>query len=135
MIRPLVVLSLLALGMAATAASAADPIDSAWPEVARAQDGNCELSVTGNGRFYRIAASGLEAGAPGRFFLANGDMKPLDWSIRAAGDGGFARYYLPFRHDRNGDAVLGDTVRITVTTNICELSTAFRWRRAEVVVH
>ena len=44
MIKPLDVLPLIALFFAVTAATAADPIDSAWPEVARAQDGDCELS-------------------------------------------------------------------------------------------
>ena len=129
MIRPLALLPLLALNLAASAATAADPVDSAWPEVARAQDGNCELSVTGNGRFYRIAASGLGADAPGRLFLSNGDMKPLDWTIRATGNGGFARYYLPFRQHRAGGDVL-----VSVQSERCDLSTAFAWQRAEVVV-
>ena len=131
----LALVPILSLCFAAGTATAIEPIDSGWPQVARARDGECALNVTGNGRFYRIAASGLGAGASGRFFVSNGDMKPLDWRIRADGDGEFARYYLPFRHDRNGDVVLGDTVRVAVTTTDCELSTAFRWRRAEVVVH
>ena len=129
MIKPLHVLPLIALFFAASAAPAAGPIDSAWPEVARAQDGNCALSVTGNGRFYRIVASGLGAGAPGRLFLANGDMKPLDWTIRAAGDGGFARYYLPFRWRRDG----GD-VQVSVESARCNLSMSFAWQRAGVAV-
>ena len=129
MIRRIAILPLLALSLAASAAPAAAPIDSAWPEVARAQDGNCALSVTGNGRFYRIVASGLGADAPGRLFLANGDMKPLDWTIRAAGDGGFARYYLPFRQHRDGGEVL-----VSVESERCSVATTFAWRRAEVVV-
>ena len=129
MIRRIAILPLLALSLAASAAPAAAPIDSAWPEVARAQDGNCALSVTGNGRFYRIVASGLGTGAPGRLFLANGDMKPLDWTIRAAGDGGFARYYLPFRQHRDGGEVL-----VSVESARCSVATTFAWRRAEVVV-
>lgn len=132
---PFAISATLALCLAAEVAQTAEPIDAAWPEVALARDGGCVLSVTGNGRFYRIAASGLGAGVPGRFFVSNGDMKPLDWQIRAGGTGEFARYYLPFRHDRNGDAILGDTVRVTVTTTVCELSTAFRWSRAGAIVH
>ena len=97
MLKTRTFLPALALALSATTATASVSIDAPWPEVARAQDGDCELSVTGNGRFYRIAASGLGSEAPAQFFLSNGDMKPLDWSIRAAGDGGFARYYLPFR--------------------------------------
>ena len=129
MIRHIALAPILALSLAASAPAAADPIDSAWPEVARAQDGDCALSVTGNGRFYRIAASGLGADSPGRFFLSNGDMKPLDWSIRAAGDGGFTRYYLPFRWHRAGGDVL-----ISVQSERCDLRTTFAWQRAEVVV-
>ena len=130
MTRPLAVVPLLALCFAAGTATAVEPTDSSWPEVARARDGGCALSITGNGRFYRIAASGLGAGAPGRFFLANGDMKPLDWTIRAADDGGFARYYLPFRWHRSG----GD-VTVSVESARCTLSARFAWQRAEVVVH
>ena len=129
MIRPLALLPLLALNLAASAATAAGPVDTGWPEVARAEDGDCALSVTGNGQFYRIATSGLGAGASGRLFLSNGDMKPLDWTIRASGNGGFARYYLPFRWNRDGGDVL-----VSVQSERCDLSTAFAWQRAEVVV-
>ena len=129
MIRPLALLPILALTLAASAAAAAGPVDSAWPEVARAEDGDCTLSVTGNGRFYRIAASGLGADASGRFLLSNGDMKPLDWTIRATGDGGFARYYQPFRWNRAGGDVL-----VSFQSARCDLSASFAWRRAAVVV-
>ena len=129
MIRPLALLPLLALNLAASAATAAGPVDSGWPEVARAEDGDCALSVTGNGQFYRIAASGLGADAPGRLFLANGDMKPLEWTIRATGNGGFARYYLPFRWNRAGGDVL-----VSVEIARCTISTGFAWQRAEAVV-
>lgn len=129
MIRSLVLLPLLALTLAATAAIAAGPIDTDWPEVARAEDGDCALSVTGNGQFYRIAASGLGAGAPGRLFLSNGDMKPLDWTIRATGDGGFARYYLPFRWNRDGGDVL-----VSFKSAGCTISTGFAWQRTRPLV-
>ena len=129
MFRPFLVTSILAFSLAAGAASAAEPTDSGWPEVARVEDGDCALRVTGNGRFYRIAASGLGSGAPGRLFLANGDMKPLDWTIRATGDGWFARYYLPFRWHRDGGDVL-----VSVESAQCNLSASFAWQRAAVVV-
>ena len=127
--RTRILLSVFALAFTPAAAVAVEPIDAQWPEVARAQDGDCELSVTGNGRFYRIAASGLGPEAPARFFLSNGDMTPLDWSIRAAGDGGFARYYLPFRWHRDGGEVL-----VSVQSARCDLAATFAWQRAEVVV-
>jgi hypothetical protein len=109
---------------------AAGPVDSDWSEVARARDGECRLTVTGEGRFFRIAATGLESGQPARLFLANGDMKPLDWTIRADGQGEFARYYLPFRWHRGGD-----TVAVSLESGRCALFAAFDWRRAEVIVH
>ena len=103
MIRPFAFLSLVVLSLAARAATAADPVDSGWPEVARAEDGPCTLRVTGNGQFYRIAAAGMGSGAEGRMVLVNGDMKPLDWAVRATDDGAFARYYIPFRWHRDGE--------------------------------
>jgi len=118
----------LALVPAASAA-AVEPIDAGWSEVARARDGNCALVVTGNGQFYRVAASGLEPGAGGRFVLTNGDMKPLDWDVRADGAGRFARYYLPFRWHR-----AGGTVEVALESARCTVSAAFDWRRADVTV-
>ena len=129
MIKPLVVLASMAMGFAAAPATAANPVDSGWSLLSRARDGACVLSVTGNGQFTRIAVSGLGADALGRLILANGDMKPLDWTIRATGDGGFARYYLPFRWHRTG----GD-VTVSVESARCDLSTTFAWRRSGVVV-
>ena len=129
MIRPLALAPILALSLGASSASAASPVDSGWLEVARVEDGACALRVTGNGQFYRIAASGLGAGAAGRLFLSNGDMKPLDWTIRATGDGGFARYYLPFRWNREGGNVV-----VSVESARCSVATGFAWQRAVVVV-
>ena len=129
MIKPLVVLASMAMGFAVAPASAANPVDSGWSQLSRARDGACALSVTGNGQFTRIAVTGLGADALGRLILANGDMKPLDWTIRATGDGGFARYYLPFRWHRTG----GD-VTVSVESARCDLSTTFAWRRSGVVV-
>ena len=129
MIRPLALAPILALSLGASSASAAGPVDSGWLEVARVEDGECALRVTSNGQFYRIAASGLGAGAAGRLFLSNGDMKPLDWTIRATGDGGFARYYLPFRWNREGGNVL-----VSVESARCSVTTGFAWQRAAVVV-
>lgn len=130
MIRALAIVPILALGLVAGAATAVEPIDSGWTEVARSRDGDCRLSVTGNGQFYRIAATGLGANAPGRMVLANGDMNPLDWTVRAADDGGFARYYLPFRWHRTG----GD-VRVSVESARCNLTASIAWQRAKVLVH
>ena len=122
--KALAVLPMLLLMLTAPA-SAADPVDAGWSEVAFARDGDCALSITGNGQFYRIAASGLEPGSAARYILTNGDMKPLDWQVRADAGGQFARYYLPFRWHRTGD-----TVTVSLAGANCRLAAAFDWRRA-----
>ena len=119
----------LVLTLSSTAATAGETVDGRWSEVARARDGDCRMTITGNGRFYRVAATGLAPGERGRFVLTNGGMTPLDWSVRADAGGGFARYYLPFRWHR-----AGDTVAVALDTPSCGISASFDWRRAEPVV-
>lgn len=123
-----ILLSLAALGLALQPA-AARPLDAGWPVVASASDGDCALEVTGNGRVYLISATGLGEGRQGRYRLANGDMTPIDWSIRAGSDGRFARYYMPFRFHREGG-----TVDVRVDAPGCSLTASFPWRRAGVRV-
>ena len=115
----------------ATAASAqtVQPIDARWSEVTRNRDGDCRLNITSEGRFFRIAASGLGSGEPARFFLSNGDMKPIAWRVRANERGEFARYYLPFRWHREGD-----TVAASLVSESCELFAAFDWERNGAIV-
>ena len=115
--------------LSAIPAAAAEPVDASWSEVASDRDGECRLTVMSEGRFFRIAASGLGSGEPARFFLSNGDMKPLDWAVRGDGAGEFARYYLPFRWHRDGD-----TVAVSLKSRQCELFATFDWRRTPVVV-
>lgn len=119
----------LAASASLGSAHAASPRDGDWPVVAEAADGDCALVITGNGQFYRVAATGLGPGASGRYVLQNGDMTPIDWAIRADDQGGFARYYLPFRWHRQGG-----TVTVTVTRPGCALTAAFPWQRATVAV-
>lgn len=127
MIKPLVFLAFVALFSAP--ANAAEPIDSGWSQLAAARNRTCALSVTGNRQFTRISAMGLGADASGRLILTNGDMKPLDWIISATRDGGFVRYYLPFRWHRSGGEVT-----IAVESAVCSVSTQITWRRAAVTV-
>ena len=119
---PKLALALAALALPAVPALAA--IDSGWAEVAYAKSDDCELSVTGNGRTYRIEATGLGAGAAARYRLSNGDMRPLDWSVRADADGRFERYYVPYRWHRRGG-----TVQVAVSSAHCNVSAAFDWTR------
>lgn len=121
MIRPAILLAALT----ACAPLAARPIDADWPEVASASDGRCTLSITGNGQVYRIAIEGLEPGEAGRYLLTNGDMTPIDWSIRANGEGLFARYYMPFRWSHEGG-----TVTVALRSEGCAVTASFPWRRA-----
>jgi hypothetical protein len=102
------------------------PVDSRWPEVAYVTDGDCAIVVTGNGRFYRISATGLGSDAPARYVLTNGDMTPIDWQVRADANGRFARYYLPFRWHRRGGEVT-----VTVSSERCAMSASFPWQRAD----
>ena len=121
--------AVIAAALALTASAASANRDSDWAEAASVREGECALSVTGNGRFFRIAASGLEPGSSGRFVLANGDMEPLDWRIRANGAGQFARYCLPFRWHRDGG-----TVAVSLDGGGCALRASFDWTRAAVTV-
>ena len=120
---PLIIAAAASLPAAAQVA----PIDTRWPELARSEEGDCRLVVTGNGRFYRIAATGLGPGAPGRYRLTNGDMTPIDWQVRADGTGTFARFYLPFRWHRRGGSVA-----VSIASERCTLSASFPWERQGV---
>lgn len=113
--------ALAAACLALAGAASARPIDAAWPELARAEQNDCVLSVTGNGRFYRVVASGLGAGKSARYYLANGDMRPIDWRVLADGNGEFARYYLPFR-ENHGAA----RVTVSIDSADCNLTVGFQ---------
>ncbi|MEA3263431.1 MAG: hypothetical protein U9R07_08095 [Pseudomonadota bacterium] len=106
------------------AGPAAAMADSDWPVLAEASDADCALTITGNGRFVLIAAEGLGEGSPARYQLRNGDMKPIDWSVRADAAGRFARYYVPFRWGQRGG-----TVQVEVISDSCRLSASFPWER------
>lgn len=121
--------ALLIAALATALPAAARPIDGDWPEVVYVEDGRCAISVTGNGQAYRIAVIGFEPGEAARYVLTNGDMKPIDWSVRANGDGLFARYYMPFRWHRDGG-----TVSVSVNSESCALTASFPWQRAGIKV-
>ena len=126
--RLLVLPGLLAAASGALATSA--PIDAGWTELVRAEDGDCRLSVTGDGRFHRIALSGLTPGANARYRLANADMPPIDWRVRADDAGQFARYYLPLLPGHDQGLV---TVRFEGPG--CSVAASFAWQRRGIVVH
>jgi hypothetical protein len=123
-------MSLFALAPLALSAAAmpplrpsAEPVDSQWEVVGSTRDGDCALTVTGNGRIFLLSVSGMDAGSPARYQVSNGDMKPLNWRVTSDSSGSFARYYLPFRWHRPGG-----TVTVSVTSESCTMSSSFQWR-------
>lgn len=125
--RPLILGSAILLG--AVAPASAGSIDAAWPVLVSRQDGDCALSIAGNGKIVRIAASGLAPGEGARIRLTNGDMAPIAWNHTADGDGRIVRYYLPFRFNRPGGLV-----DLTVAAGTCTLGGNFAWQRGIRVI-
>jgi len=105
--------------------AAAGPIDSNWAVVDRTREGDCGLTVTGNGKIYLITVTGMDANAPARYLVRNGDMKPVNWRVTSDSTGSFARYYMPFRWHRDGG-----TVTVSVSSDSCAISSSFAWRKA-----
>lgn len=125
-------MSLLALAPLALSAAAlpslrasAEPIDAHWALVSRTRDGDCDLTVTGNGQVYLFTVNGMEAGSSARYRVSNGDMKPIDWRVSSDSSGSFSRYYMPFRWHRRGG-----TVTVSVTSEGCAMTSTFQWQRA-----
>ncbi|WP_296675419.1 hypothetical protein [Novosphingobium sp.] len=112
----------------ASAAQAA-PIGSDWPVIASVRDGDCALQITGNGKIFLIAATGLKPEQTGRYQIASGDMRPIDWNVRVTNDGRAVRYYLPFRWGQAGERIDGGVVDVVVTAPGCALNASFPWKR------
>jgi hypothetical protein len=75
-------------------------------------------------RRMRVTAK-IELAPDGRLTLSNGDMVPIDRTIRIAADGSWQQYYIPVRP--NG----GETGRVfaRVSTPSCTIALDFSWRR------
>jgi hypothetical protein len=115
----------------AGSASAYDPIvlKRGWQQVAHDKSGDCEAEARTNGQIVYIYAAGLGAGAPGHYYLTNGNMVPLDRNIQADANGEWARYYIPYRvFHRDG------TVNVTISTEQCSLGLAFQWKTGVTVI-
>ena len=115
-----------ALAVSATQAAALDEIVAkrGWDRVAEAEDGDCRAEVRGNGKFYRIAGTGLRPGEVVRFHLENSGIRPVEYRIVANRDGAWREFYLPFLWHRSGGTVIVD-----LTSASCNLSLSFDWRR------
>lgn len=116
----------LAGGLWLGASSAAMAQNWIGPVVASYDDveHDCRLEVSGNGRFYRLTATGLEPGEPAQFLLYNEDIVPIDRTVRAGQNGVWAEFYMPALAHRH----LG-TVDVFVTGSRCNLEASFDWRR------
>lgn len=95
-----------------------------WPVVARTESEECRAEVRGNGRFYRIAGTGMAPGERLRFHLTNEDIRPLDYTVIADQSGSWSRYYLPFLWNR-----VGGTVSVDIESASCRLGLSFEWTR------
>jgi hypothetical protein len=127
--RPHLIRSVLlcaAIAALAAPAAALDEIVAArgWDQVDYVEDGACRAEVRGNGRFYRIAGAGFRAGDVVSFHLENEGIKPVEYRIVVADDGGWRQFYVPFLWHRSGG-------RVTVALDGagCSLDLAFDWRR------
>jgi hypothetical protein len=123
--------TLAAISLAAVGAAAPQLTDS-WPSLVRAEDGDCRLEIVGNGKFMQIRASGLEPRGAVRFQLANAAMKPIDWQVRADGQGNWSQLYIPYLWS-NGDGTVrnqpaGGTVAARLTTDTCAMAVSAPWR-------
>ena len=89
----------------------------------------CTLTLADAGTSLLIKASGLIPGESYRFTLTNGDMKPVDFSAYANGEGRLVQYYTPFRFGRPGGIV---QVRLAAAN--CTMDVAAAWLRSVPVI-
>lgn len=131
-------LAVLALLLGAMPAQAGRQITDSWPVLASDRDGDCGLSITGNGKIMQLRAAGLEPGTPLRLTLTNAAMRPIDWSVRAGTGGEWTQLYIPFLWG-NGDgstrsANNGGAVSVVLTSRDCALGASADWRREVRVI-
>ena len=95
-----------------------------WVQVDYAQDGECRAEVRTNGQFYRIAQQGLAPGEAVHFYLANEEVRPVEYDFTANEDGAWREFYVPFLWDRDGG-----TVFVELTSASCSQRLIFDWAR------
>ncbi|MCT2558090.1 hypothetical protein N0B51_03760 [Tsuneonella sp. YG55] len=124
--RTLSAIALTAL-VAGTAAAAYDPIvlSRGWERVDRFEGQECTGEVGTNGKFYVISASGFAPDERALLTITNGDMRPLERTVRIDSRGRWQDYYIPFRYNR-----AGGPVAVTIAGEDCVVPLAFTWRRA-----
>lgn len=117
-----------ALVLTATPAASRSITDS-WPLLDNSRDGDCELTIIGNGKTMLIAATGLLPGERARFRLDNAGMKPIDWRVLANRNGVWSQYYIPFLWQHQGG-----TVSVALDGATCRLSASAPWSREVRVI-
>lgn len=128
-LRRTVSLALVAALALSAPPAASRSITDSWPLLGFARDGDCELTISGNGKTMTIAATGMLPGERARFRLANADMKPLDWRVLASRNGTWSQYYVPFLwHEPGG------TVSVALDGATCSLSASAPWAREVHVI-
>lgn len=111
---------LLGMQGAALAQQWIGPLVAAYDD----EEHDCRLEVSGNGRFYRLTAFGLEPGEAARLTVFNRDMKPIERAVRADGTGTWAEFYLPAL-----PRYRGGVVQASVVGAHCDLGVSFPWQR------
>ena len=116
----------LACGLLVGAQSAALAQQWIGPLVAAYEDEehDCRLEVSGNGRFYRLTAFGLEPGEAARLTVLNNDMKPIERTVRADAAGTWAEFYMPAL-----PSYYSGVVRAELGGERCDLAVTFPWQR------
>ncbi len=116
----------LAAGLVLGARTAALAQQWLGPVVATYDDleHDCRMEVSGNGRFYRLTAFGLEPGEAARLTLFNRDMKPIARTVRADATGSWAEFYHPAL-----PGYRGGVVEAALSGARCELGVTFAWQR------
>lgn len=121
------VLAVVAL-LSASGAVARDGIvvQRGWMQVdyVEGDDGACRTEVRTNGRFYRIAGAGWQAGETVWLRIRNANVRPIEYRMTVDDQGYLVQYYVPFlwNHD-------GGTVTVDLASATCQASLAFDWTR------
>lgn len=123
-------LSALALTVlvAGSGAAAYDPIvlKRGWVRVDSFEGERCTGEVGTNGKFHVISVTGFAPGERAFLTITNGDMRPLERTVRIDGRGRWQDYYIPFRYNR-----VGGPVAVTIAGEDCVVPLGFAWQRAK----
>jgi hypothetical protein len=118
--RAVICLALLALP--ASVSADVPHLAAGWDRVDFQQTEACTGEVRGNGQMFRIAVSGLQPNGQGQFFLTNGSIVPIDWTVQVDGFGQWQTFYLPFHWQSDSG-----TVQAAFTSGDCRLALSFPW--------